>query len=335
MEPERILVIRTGGLGDSLLLWPGLSGMRRRFARSEIDLMGHKERLEPLLVPGGINHALEIEGSGLHRLFQFDVELPSELRQRFGRYNIVVAFATPGEYALAENLSVCGVSEVHAFLPFPHNNEPIHAADHIKRALINVELATVDTDPLLPVTEVEQAKGIAALNAISASSGPLALLAPGSGSKYKCWDPENHAKLAIWFSHNGIQPIFIEGPADTRSVSSAMQHLSNHNAKILKGISPSVLKGIMHRASLYVGNDSGTTHLSAMIGARTIAVFGPTDPNRWSPRGPGVKILRNTEACSPCSSDEMRACQDRKCLRKTSVEQAISLASEMLSQSLS
>ena len=45
-------------------------------------------------------------------------------------------------------------------------------------------------------------------------------------------------------------------------------------------------------ASLYVGNDSGITHLAAAIGVPTLALFGPTDPVRWAPRGKDVSILR-------------------------------------------
>ena len=43
----------------------------------------------------------------------------------------------------------------------------------------------------------------------------------------------------------------------------------------------------------YVGHDSGPTHLAAMIGLPTLALFGPTDPAIWSPLGPRVQCLRH------------------------------------------
>ena len=46
------------------------------------------------------------------------------------------------------------------------------------------------------------------------------------------------------------------------------------------------------RASLYVGNDSGITHLAAAVGTPVLALFGPTDPAVWAPRGPHVRIGR-------------------------------------------
>ena len=48
----------------------------------------------------------------------------------------------------------------------------------------------------------------------------------------------------------------------------------------------------MAGARLYVGNDSGITHLAAAVGAPVIALFGPTDPGIWGPRGSSVRIVR-------------------------------------------
>ena len=46
-------------------------------------------------------------------------------------------------------------------------------------------------------------------------------------------------------------------------------------------------------ARLYIGNDSGITHLAAATGVSTVALFGPTDPRVWAPRGENVTVLRH------------------------------------------
>lgn len=48
----------------------------------------------------------------------------------------------------------------------------------------------------------------------------------------------------------------------------------------------------LSRARLYIGNDSGITHLAAAAGAPVLALFGPTDPAVWAPRGPNVRVVR-------------------------------------------
>jgi heptosyltransferase-3 len=45
-------------------------------------------------------------------------------------------------------------------------------------------------------------------------------------------------------------------------------------------------------ARLYIGNDSGITHLAAAVGTPVLALFGPTDPGVWAPRGPNVRVAR-------------------------------------------
>ena len=49
---------------------------------------------------------------------------------------------------------------------------------------------------------------------------------------------------------------------------------------------------LLARCDLYVGNDAGPSHLAGLAGAPTLALFGPTDPERWRPLGPRVTVLR-------------------------------------------
>jgi heptosyltransferase-3 len=45
------------------------------------------------------------------------------------------------------------------------------------------------------------------------------------------------------------------------------------------------------KAKLYIGNDSGITHLAAAVGVPVVALFGPTDPAAWGPRGKNLKVI--------------------------------------------
>ena len=51
----------------------------------------------------------------------------------------------------------------------------------------------------------------------------------------------------------------------------------------------------MTTCNAYLGNDSGPTHLAAALGLPTIALFGPTNPHIWSPRGPNVFIISSSD----------------------------------------
>ncbi len=63
-------------------------------------------------------------------------------------------------------------------------------------------------------------------------------------------------------------------------------------------------------ADAYVGNDSGITHLAAAVGTPTIALFGPTDPRVWAPRGEHVTVLRR-DRIDEITIEEVRTCLER------------------------
>ena len=53
------------------------------------------------------------------------------------------------------------------------------------------------------------------------------------------------------------------------------------------------LAGWMKGASVYLGNDSGISHLAAAVGLKSVVLFGPTDPVVWAPRGDCVRVIRH------------------------------------------
>jgi ADP-heptose:LPS heptosyltransferase len=74
------------------------------------------------------------------------------------------------------------------------------------------------------------------------------------------------------------------------------------------------LAALIAASDLYVGNDSGVSHLAAAVRVRTIALFGPSDIEQWAPRGTRVTIVRNPVYCSPCETSAMKNCPHRCCL---------------------
>jgi ADP-heptose:LPS heptosyltransferase len=95
------------------------------------------------------------------------------------------------------------------------------------------------------------------------------VLHPYSGSARKNWPYERFLELERWY------PVeWAAGPAWVRF--DDLMEL----AQWIAG------------AALYVGNDSGITHLAAAVGTPVVALFGPTDPEVWGPRGMRVKVVR-------------------------------------------
>jgi ADP-heptose:LPS heptosyltransferase len=116
-------------------------------------------------------------------------------------------------------------------------------------------------------------------------------LHPGSGSPDKSWPEERFRALASRLAE-GRPWLLVTGAADAgaraalRTIPGAVEA---HGAPLR------ILGALLARTGLFVGNDSGVSHLAAASGAPTLALFGPTDPVTWSPRGPTVATLRSPD----------------------------------------
>jgi ADP-heptose:LPS heptosyltransferase len=114
-------------------------------------------------------------------------------------------------------------------------------------------------------------------------------LHPGSGSSTKNWPRKLFSEVARRLS-GGEGWLLVEGPADRDATEGLAQA---PHSRVARDWPIRVLAAALAEARLYVGNDSGVTHLAAAVGTPTVALFGPTDPLRWSPVGPCVAVVRS------------------------------------------
>jgi heptosyltransferase III len=133
---------------------------------------------------------------------------------------------------------------------------------------------------------------------------------PGSGGAAKCWPAENFAEVIerLWQQNRSV--LLLAGPADdhrlesirraTTRAPSPSPHRSRPyrdapKSELLQVLANKPLLEVAHHLQAcrcYLGNDAGITHLAAMLGVPTVAIFGPSDPEVWRPVGPSVKVIR-------------------------------------------
>ena len=103
------------------------------------------------------------------------------------------------------------------------------------------------------------------------------------------------------------------------------------------------LAGVIERCSLYVGNDSGPIHIAAALGVTTVGIYGPTSPQRTSPRGAKGAVHIPVSAgfeCSPCREQFFKECpspptadQRPPCLNAVSVDLVAQAVNDILLRS--
>ncbi len=122
---------------------------------------------------------------------------------------------------------------------------------------------------------------------------PFALLQPFSSKRDKEWDAEGLVAFAARLGSRGVLPVLRWGPGEE----SRAHRLRDHSKNLLvlaPPTTPASTARLAARAALFVGTDSGPTHLAAAAGTPTLALFGPTDPARFGPVGPRSAVLRGT-----------------------------------------
>jgi hypothetical protein len=160
----------------------------------------------------------------------------------------------------------------------------VHAAAWLTAALGDLDVPDAGVPaPLRPTAaETEAARGW-----VDRLPPAFVAVHPGSGSPTKRWPAERFADVVAALTPEAPW-LLVRGPADGHSAAPL---------RALPGVvqppplPPRVLAALLARAALYVGNDSGVSHLAAAAGAPTLALFGPTDPASWAPVGPRVEFL--------------------------------------------
>ncbi len=115
------------------------------------------------------------------------------------------------------------------------------------------------------------------------------LLAAGGGWAAKCWAVKNYGALAVELKAMGMD-VVVNAPRKDDALAAAVVERSGGTARVVV-CNVTGLIALMRRMTLLVGGDSGPTHLAAALGVPLVALFGPTDPERNGPRGPGAKVL--------------------------------------------
>jgi ADP-heptose:LPS heptosyltransferase len=176
-------------------------------------------------------------------------------------------------------------SGVERFVFHPSDPRPgVHISDHLLGVLPPLGVEPAGRSARLPVRSEWLDVGRDALAARGVTSN-YAVLHPGSGGRAKRWPVARFAELASRLSE---PVVWLLGPAERDD--GQARDVGEGVGTILDRLTLRELAGVLAACRLYVGNDSGVSHLAAALGAPTVAVFGATDPSVWAPRGERVTI---------------------------------------------
>jgi heptosyltransferase III len=281
-----ILILRGGALGDFLLTLPALQALRARWPGAHVELIGYPH-IARLALPGGwVQRLHALDRAGVAQLFSRRPRIEPPLSTLIADSDFVLTYLHDPDGLVRENLLGCGARQVLAQSPV---DPPEHAADHLLRPLEALTIFDAGRIPALEPDPACAAEGRAWIERHAPGPRPLAIH-PGSGSPRKNWPVERFLETARRARAEGWSPFALLGEAD-EALAPAVRTFGPE-LPVCEGLDLPGVAGRLAGAAAYLGNDSGISHLAAALGVPSLCLFGPTDPDRWAPRGRRVRCVR-------------------------------------------
>lgn len=306
IDKPRVCVLFPGALGDFVCLLPALHQLANR---SPVDLLARSEFAA--IAPPGV-HVQSLERPEVRLLFSDAGAADRRVIQFFSQYAVIYSWLGSQQAVFVEQLQNAAPGRAHIF-PFRPDKCAIHQADYylsclncLNRNVPKASRTWVEprAEALLWCDDFYRRNGF--------DSEPFLLMAPGSGARGKNWPEAHYLQVAHWWRGQlGGEVVVVVGPVEAERRGFDRLSSCSH---VASGLDLAQLAALIARCNVYLGNDSGVSHLAAAVGARTVVIFGPSDERQWAPLGARVSILRRQIACSPCGDTTMELCLHRACL---------------------
>lgn len=325
-------MIKLSSIGDVVHTLPTLAAIRRALPEAEISWVVERRAAEILRDNHFLDRLIEVDTKALRRMRSVYGETLLAPRQQLHRlrasaFDLAIDFQGLLKSALISRLSGAprryGFSREALREPLSRflqtQTVPVSLRDHIitknltlaARAL-NIEVPTRPEDFEFPIN-LSDKHSLEADAVIGKAGNNFAILNPGGGWVTKLWGAERFAALAdeLW-THHGLRSVITYGPGEeelARRVAAAARSRQAFPAQLsLKGF-----VALAKRTRLYVGGDTGPTHLAVAARAPIAGLFGPTEWWRnGSPYPEDVCVERTDIGCR--ENCHRRQCSQWICL---------------------
>jgi heptosyltransferase-1 len=307
----RILIVKLGSIGDIVHTLPALAAIRNALPESEISWVVEHRAAEILRDNPFLDRLIEVDTKALRRGLVSGETLRAprqQLRQlRASAFELALDFQ-----GLLKSASIARLSGARRVFGFAANSlrEPasrlllsksVPTSKNLHVIRKNLTLAS----GALGITVPEDAEDfefpiatnsvheVEARNAELLTDGNYAILNPGGGWPTKLWSAERFGRLAdeLW-AHHGLHSLVTYGPDEAQLAETVLQSSQSGKAHAVS-LSLKGFYELAKRARVYVGGDTGPTHLAVAAGAPIVGLFGPTEWWRnGSPRAADICVER-------------------------------------------
>jgi heptosyltransferase-1 len=344
----RILIVKLGSIGDIVHTLPALGAMRRALPDSEISWVVERPTSEILKDNPILDRLIVIDTKALRRGLMSGETLRAPRQQlrllRASAFDLALDFQGLLKSSLAARLSraqrVYGFARdalrepasrflVHQTVSIPPGLHVIRKNLMLVKSALGISVPDEPADFEFPIA-INQSQELEAAEAVRGTEGHYAILNPGGGWPTKLWSADKFGVLAdqLW-DRFGLHSLVTYGPGEAGLAEQALSASTSGKARAvclsLKGFF-ALAKG----AQVYVGGDTGPTHLAVAARTPLVGLFGPTEWWRNGSPNPDDICVERTDI--DCRVDcHRRACSNWICM-DIEVERVMHAVTDRLSR---
>jgi heptosyltransferase-3 len=290
---KSILIVHQGAIGDFILSLPPLEAIHRFHSQTRFIFLGHPSILEIVHSRPYFDVVLNCSDKRWAPLYSSKVKSDAGVFASLPPVDSIFAFCRSSSKTLVDNLARIYEKPSYRIDLFPETDLGLHVSDYQCRQLEELGIPSLPCPAAVIAPSQEdfvEARRFFRKNVRAGKQ--LVLIHPGSGGRKKLWPVAGWLDVITKISRDkNIKISLIEGPADNQVVQQLCSKVGSVSLLLVNNWRLGKLAALIKHSSLYLGNDSGITHLAAACNTPTIALFGPTDPRIWGPKGSKVQVV--------------------------------------------
>ncbi len=332
---NNILVIKLRYLGDVLLATPTLKAVKASWPAARLTMLVNRGTEEVVTGNPNVDEVLVLDRGPLASQYKFAMAV----RRR--KYDLVIDLTDADRSAFLSWLSGApmrigfnveqrsrGFCYTTVVRPGP---DVVHRVDRDCAALGPLGIRAKPDPPEMWINKQDHEAAEELLRRLEVDDvRPIAVLQPGARYWFKAWPPERFARLADHLAETHGHQVLIAGSGQERQLAKTIRDAAKSRPAVMVGeATVKQFAAVLKRAVLLVGNDSGAMHIAAAMGTPVVALFGPSNPMEWGPRGGPVEILYKGLDCRACFHPTCRRGEEN-CMRLISVEEVCFAVTKIL-----
>lgn len=336
-QASKILLIKTWGIGNLVMMLPVMKAIRRECSRAKIVLLTLEQNKGIMERSPYIDSMITLNLSSASGFGRSSARALSSIRAEkfdlvldFDQFSRIAALFALGSGAPARiGFDTDGQGKGTVFTKAVKYEDRQHMALTYAKIAQAAGISVDDMAPVrLPLSEKEEMVVGNFLSSGGVGRGDLLFgMHPGSGDNFpeRRWPKECFARLADLLAERFKARIVLTGGRSEAGLVREVANLMKAPAIEASGVFSALeLSALVGRCDLFFSNDTSLIHITTAMGTPAIGFYGPNTPLLYGPRGDHDLVFYRALLCSPCMTNfnaKSSNCKDPACIRDISPDE--------------